>query len=263
MAGFPSPYRSTQQRIMNQNTTQAPRETGRFDFCPTLAEVMVTRRFKGRTGKSFDGMGALSSINNLIVLRNLCLDLKPRQTLEIGLSFGGSCLVFTASHRDLGHAPEPQHVALDPFQATVWDDSGLLVAERAGLLPYLDFRPQFSSLELPKLIGEGRKFDLVYIDGSHLFEDVFVDFFFVSQLLDHGGVMAFDDSSDPHVAKVLGFIRRNCSGSFRELELEPYRADFGRNLKYQIAKLIGKKQLTAFRKIGAAVREWNSPFADF
>ena len=248
---------------MNQKSMQSSRETGRFAFCPALAEVVTTRRFKGRTGKLFERIEALSSINNLVVLRNLCLALKPRQTLEIGLSFGGSCLVFTASHRDLGYPPERQHVALDPFQATVWDDSGLLIAEQAGLLPYLDFRRQFSSLALPGLILEGRKFGLVYIDGSHLFEDVFVDFFFVSQLLADGGLMAFDDSSEPHVAKVLRFIRRNFFRSFCELRLEPYRADFGRSFKYLIAKLLSKRQLTAFRKIGPPIREWNSAFVNF
>jgi cephalosporin hydroxylase len=242
---------------------QGPRETGRFSFCPALAEVMGTRRLKGRSGKVFEKLGALSSVNNLAVLRNLCLELKPRHTLEIGLCFGGSCLVFTASHRDLGRAPERQHVAVDPHQTTVWDDSGLLLVEKAGLSPFLDFRPQFSSLELPNLIQQGRKSDLVYIDGSHLFEDVFVDFYFVGQLLAEGGLMAFDDSSDPHVSKVLRFIRGNFSGSHRELDLAPFRADQGRNLKYQIARLLRKNQLTAFRKVGPSVREWNSPFAEF
>ncbi len=249
--------------MKEQDSKLAARETGRFDFCPSLAEVMVTRRFKGRTGKSFDGMGALSGVNNLIVLRNLCLDLEPRQTLEIGLSFGGSCLTFAASHRDLGHAPERQHVALDPFQATVWDDSGLVLMEKDGLAPYLDFRPQFSSLELPTMVREAPKFDLVYIDGPHLFEDVSLDFYFVARLLADGGVMAFDDSSDPHVAKVIRFVRRNLSESFSESDLGPFRSDRGRTLKYRIAKILQRNQLTAFRKVGKCVREWNSCFIHF
>ena len=86
-------------------------------------------------------------MNNLIVLRGLMLELKPEHTLEVGLSFGGSCLVFTASHRDLGHAPAGQHVALDPFQKQVWDDAGLVAVEKGGLAGYLDFRSAFSSIE--------------------------------------------------------------------------------------------------------------------
>src|SRR5687767_3451241 len=100
------PHRSTQQQQMtNGKNTPWEHEIGTFAFCPTLAEVLTARRFNGRTGKSFEGMGALSSVNNLAVLRNICGELKPHQTLEIGFSFGGSCLVFTACHRDLGHAP--------------------------------------------------------------------------------------------------------------------------------------------------------------
>ena len=87
---------------------------------------------------------------------------------EIGFSFGGSCLVFTASHRDLGRTPTRQHIAIDPFSDSVWDDCGLLSIERAGLTNYLDFRSAFSSAELPKLISDGARFDLVYVDGSHL-----------------------------------------------------------------------------------------------
>jgi hypothetical protein len=244
-------------------TTSKTHESGQFLFCPTLAEVLTRRRIVGRSEKVFDNLGALSSSNNLAVIRNLCLELRPRRTLEVGLSFGGSCLVFTASHRDLGHEPDGQHVALDPFQQKVWDDSGLLITERAHLSGYLDFRPRFSSIELPCLLEKGDKFDLAYIDGSHLFEDVFVDFYFISQLLADSGVVAFDDCSDPHVAKVLGFIRRNYSRSFEELDLGPYRCDHGLSFGYRIAKAFGRMQMTAFRKIGPAVREWSSSFVNF
>ena len=73
---------------------------------------------------------------------------------------------------------------------------------------YLDFREECSALELPKLMKQGARFDLVYIDGSHLFEDVFIDAYFVARLLTQGGVVVFDDSTNPHIAKVLRFLRR-------------------------------------------------------
>ncbi len=253
--------------MTNQNNLkslhESPHETGHFAFCPVLSEIIATRRIQGRTGRLFDGIGALSSVNNLIVLRNLCLNLKPRQTLEIGLSFGGSCLVFTTSHRDLGHPPERQHVALDPFQATVWDDSGITLADQAGVSSYLDFRPQFSSLELPGLIREGRKFDLVYIDGSHLFEDVFIDAHYVARLLSDEGVMIFDDSSMSHVKKVLRFIRRTLGAAFVEFDLAPYRRDSGKSIKYRMGRWFGRAQMTAFRRIGEVEREWDAPYVDF
>ena len=119
--------------------------------------MVSNRQAVGRTGKTFEELGALSSENNLTTLRNLCMHLKPRSTLEVGLSFGGSCLVFTASHRDLGREPKGQHIAIDPYERQVWDDCGLLATERAGLSGYLDFRDTPSSLVLPKLVSEGRQ----------------------------------------------------------------------------------------------------------
>ena len=104
-----------------------------FSFCQELQQLVASRRSFGRNGKVFDGVGALSSVNNIITIRNLCVELKPERTLEVGFSFGGSGLAFTASHRDLGHAPQHQHLALDPFQTAVWDDAGTIAVERAGL----------------------------------------------------------------------------------------------------------------------------------
>jgi hypothetical protein len=58
---------------------------------------------------------------------------------------------------------------------------GLLLTERADLSDYLDFHEAFSSIKLPAMISEGRQFDMVYIDGFRLFEDLFVDFYFREQ----------------------------------------------------------------------------------
>ena len=77
----------------------------------------------------------VSTINNLITLRNLHLALRPKRTLEVGLCHGGSCLVYTASHRDLaklGAKPEKQHTTIDPFQQDYWNDVGLLVTKKTS-----------------------------------------------------------------------------------------------------------------------------------
>jgi hypothetical protein len=243
--------------------SSALRGVGEFGFCPVLAELIDSRQTTGRSGKVFEGLAGLSSFNNLVILRGLMTTLKPARTLEVGFAFGGSGLVFTASHRDLGHPPSRQHVALDPFQGTLWDDCGLLAIERAGLTEYLDFRPAFSSLELPKMLSGGERFNLVYVDGSHLVENVFVDAYYVARLLCEGGVVAFDDSTYPHVRKVVKFLRTNCRTGLEEIHLLPYRADRGTSYRYRIARLLGRVQMTAFRRIGVIEREWNAAFHPF
>ena len=101
-----------------------------FEFCPVLAEVARSRRIVGNNGKVFEQLAALSSRNNLLTLRRLMLTLNPERTLEIGLGFGGSTLMFASTHRDLRHAPCGQHTSIDPFQTTVWDSSAILLLER-------------------------------------------------------------------------------------------------------------------------------------
>jgi predicted O-methyltransferase YrrM len=233
-----------------------------FAFCPVLDEMIQKRLITGRSGKRFHP-GALSTSNNLHMLRHLQLELKPRRTLEIGLCFGSSCLLFTATHREMGHQAGRQHLAVDPFQQEAWDDSGLLAIERAGLSDYLDFRPQFSSIILPRLLESGEQFGLIYVDGSHLFEDVFIDAYYTSRLLSEGGVVAFDDCRDSHVRKVIQFIRRNMTEALEEVDLSPYRADQGKSVKYRAARLMGKTQMRAFRRIGDLTRPYNAPLHNF
>jgi predicted O-methyltransferase YrrM len=234
-----------------------------LSFCPTLETLLREQNFIGRSGKEIRN-ASVSTANNLVTLRNLQLALKPKATLEIGLCYGGSCLVFTASHKELLGKPARQHTAIDPFQHEYWDDVGLLVTEKAGLSDYLDFIAAKSCFALPELLKRKRTYDLVYIDGSHLYEDVFIDLYFVARLLNPDGVVAFDDSADPHVAKVLNFVRTNMREILKPIDLAPYRADRGKSLKYKVAKVANRIQLTAFtRTAKPADREWNVPFADF
>jgi len=216
----------------------------------------------GRAGRIYTGLDALSTINNLRTIHELMQETCPLRTLEIGLSFGGSALVFCASHQELGRPPEAQHIALDPFQTTVWDSCGLMAVERAGLIGYMDFREAKSALELPRLLESGSRFGLVYIDGSHLFEDVFVDAYFAIRLLSERGVVAFDDSSNPHVAKVIRFLRASIPrAGLEELDLGHYR-DKGQ-FTYRVARYIGRVQLTAFRRVGDVERTWDAAFRSF
>lgn len=232
-------------------------------FCPELLAMIRDRRAVGRGGKVFEDLGSLSSLNNLITLRNICLVLKLLRTLEVRLGFGGSCLVFLTSHLDAGADPTKQHIAIDPYQSQVWDDCGLLAVERTGLMDYLRFCPGPSCIELPSLETEGHHFDLIYIDGSHLFEDVFIDFYFASRLLEERGIILFDACTDQHVRKVLRFIKTNCVNSFASFDLSPYRADQGKSIRYVLGGLVGKRQLLAFQKVGPSERSWNSRFANF
>jgi predicted O-methyltransferase YrrM len=232
------------------------------DFCPELETLLRSRRAVGTSGRVFENLIGTSTPNNLHVIRSLMRD-RPSRTLETGFAFGASCLTFTASHRENRSAPARQHVAIDPLQRTLFDGAGLLAVERSGLAGFLDFRGEPSALVLPQLVRDGEKFDLIYIDGSHFFEEILIDAYYCIRLLNEGGVMLFDDSTIGHVAKVVRFLRTNQSHCLAEVDLSAHRADGG-SLKYRAAKLLGRVQLTAFRRAGALDdRRWNIPLVEF
>jgi hypothetical protein len=233
-----------------------------FSFCPVLDDLIRTQRSVGRSGRVFEPLGALSTVNNLQVLRHLMLERRPRRTLEVGLGFGGSALAIAATHRELGHPASRQHTILDPFQASTWDDAALAAIDRAGLDAYVDFQSQYSSIALAILAAEPASFGLIYVDGSHLFEDVFIDAYFGFRMLAQGGLILFDDCAIDHVAKVLAFVSANWSGWTQEVDLSAHRADGG-SLKYQAARRLGKVQLRAFTRTGHDTRRWDVPLARF
>lgn len=230
-------------------------------FCPGLDEIYRTRRLVGRSGRVFENLGALSTVNNLSILRSLMLERRPQATLEVGLSFGGSALTIAATHRDLGHAAARQHVAIDPFQATVWDDAGVVALERSELIGYVDVRREPSATVLAAMAAAGRSCDLIYVDGSHLFEDVFVDAYFGFRLLPETGIILFDDCTNDHVAK-LRFIETNWAAVAAEVDLARHRAE-GTSLGRRLAGRFGFLQVRAFRRTAPFPREWDAPFGDF
>jgi predicted O-methyltransferase YrrM len=237
------------------------------DFCPVLNEMLSTHRTVGRSGKEFTGLGSNSTLNNLLFIQRMMQERKPHRTLEIGLAFGASTVLFCSEHQRLGHEASKQHTAIDPMQPfQLYDEAGVYAVERAGLSGFLDYHPEYSEFVLPQILQEGRRYDFIYIDGSHLFENVLIDAFYCAKLLSDGGLIAFDDCTDPHVAKAISFIRSNLSGSLREV--------LPNDIRSSAARLIGKRQLITFerlpytgphqpREFTTPLREWDSDLGKF
>jgi predicted O-methyltransferase YrrM len=220
-----------------------------LSFCPVLAEMYANRVVVGRSGKEFRSTSGLSTLNNLSVIRRLCMERKPSRTLEIGMACGGSALTIASSHRDLGRKGQLQHVAIDGFQRTGFDDVGRMQLARAGLEGYVSIDERLSSIALADMYSRQEKFDFIYVDGSHRFEDVFVDFYFARFLLSIDGVILFDDCSDAEVLKVVRFIRRNLSEAFESIPAYKLRDASGvQRVKLDVAERVGKTQLAGFVK---------------
>jgi hypothetical protein len=52
-------------------------------------------------------------------------------------------------------------------------------------------------------------FDIAYVDGSHLFDGVFVDIFYTLRLVRPGGLIILDDLWMPAVRSALSFFASN------------------------------------------------------
>ena len=140
------------------------------------------------------------------ILYHLIRDFKPTKTLEVGFAYGLSTLFICQALADNGQG---SHIAIDPYQNRKFRSIGLLNIERADLSKFLQFYPQPSYQVLAELNSQEESFDFAFIDGSHLFDFIMVDFFFIDRLLAQNGFIVFDDLWLPSVRKVVSFALHN------------------------------------------------------
>jgi predicted O-methyltransferase YrrM len=140
---------------------------------------------------------------------------RATQTIEIGLGYGISALFVCEGLLESG-GPDARHVVLDPYQARL-GNCGLQVLEEAGLVPLVEHHAEESQLALPRLLGEGRRFDLAFVDGNHRFDGVFLDLVYLGRLLRRGAVVFLDDYQLPAVARAASFCLRNLGWTLEEV----------------------------------------------
>ncbi len=141
-----------------------------------------------------------------VMLYNLIRSTRSTKTLEIGMAYGLSTLFMCQAHADNGNG---QHIAIDPWEKTLWKSIGLAYIQRAGLSNILHLYEATSYEALPQLLIEKECFGVIFIDGTHLFDHTLLEFFYADKLLPSGGYIVFDDVTLPAIRKVLTFILRN------------------------------------------------------
>jgi predicted O-methyltransferase YrrM len=115
---------------------------------------------------SWEGRSALFFLNYLPLSRMTCVD-----------TFGGN----------VEHHLNPYFAALAPKAEAQFDANLAQFAHR------LEKRKGSSASVLPELGIAGRRFDLAYIDGSHMAADVYRDGALTWPLMEAGGLILFDD----------------------------------------------------------------------
>jgi hypothetical protein len=102
------------------------------------------------------------------------------------------------------------HRAIDPFEETRWSGVGLqLVRDLGDNGVRFEWLPDYSIHALSQLIKQGRLVDFVFIDGSHRFDDVIVDFYLADQITRIGGLISLDDNWMLSIQTAANFITSN------------------------------------------------------
>jgi len=123
---------------------------------------------------------------------------RAHRTLESGLGFAISTLSICEGL--LANSRDALHVAADPYQfvglpmhSTTYAGVGLQLLEEAGVRDLVEFYEEESQIVFPRLLAEGRQFDLAFIDGNHRFEAVFLDLIYAGRLLRERAIIFLDD----------------------------------------------------------------------
>jgi len=158
----------------------------------------------GRTGKRFDVSPMSVDPKRGERLRQIVQKEAPDGTIETGFGYGLSSLFICQGLLDSGRETF-RHVVMDPAQEAVFDHAGLRVFEEAGIEDLLEFHGRGSELVLPRMVEDGRRFGLAFVDGCHRFESVFLDLFYMTRLVRPGGLIVVDDMWMPSVRTAVDF----------------------------------------------------------
>ena len=173
---------------------------------PVLDEILKTSRTLLPTGEYTNTAGFIDPRCGAL-LQKIIRELRPTICVEIGLAFGISTLYVLEA---LSESGGQKLIGMDPAQFDeYWQGGGIYNVKRAGYEALFEFYENTSQQILPRLAGEGLHIDFAFIDGWHTFDHTLIDFFYIDQLLNTGGVVVLDDVDYPSVRRVCEFIITN------------------------------------------------------
>ena len=141
------------------------------------------------------------------VLRDLVLAEKAHTVIEIGLAYGGSALAIAEALVSNGSG-QRRHLIIDAYQNRFYGSGwrAIVEADIAALCLLFEERSQ---IVLPRLLCDGFLADVAFVDGSHIFHNVFVDLFYLRELVRPSGLVILDDCSYPSVATAVRYFQVN------------------------------------------------------
>lgn len=151
-------------------------------------------------------------------LRDLLVAENARFVIEIGLAYGSSALAVAEALVSLGRN-DAVHLIIDAFQDH-FHDSGWQAIVDSGLTDICSLERDRSQLVLPRFAADGVVADAAFVDGSHIFHNVFVDLYFLRELVRPGGLIVLDDCDWPSVATAVRYFEVNTGWQAHRLDTD-------------------------------------------
>lgn len=171
--------------------------------CKLLYEIYESRQVIDPQG-GVHKLDQAANIRYCEALFNLVVNLKPKNVVEVGMANGCTSVAILAGLEHNGG--EGKLVSIDPGQTSQWKQVGVETVRRAGYAHRHTLMQDFNYNALPKLLAQGFKAELGYIDGWHTFDYCLLDWFYIEKMLTPGGVVGFNDSHFRAVHKVIKFV---------------------------------------------------------
>jgi predicted O-methyltransferase YrrM len=175
-----------------------------------LEKIFNNNKVHDSQGREYE-LVANTSMEQCGFLQNIIDTVRPTVGLEVGLAYGISTLAILEAFSKTGK--DFKHIVIDPFQ-TVWNNVGLENINRSGLKDRVEYFNDFSENVLPKLFFEGTKLQFAYIDSTKVFDVLMVDSYYITKMLDLGGVLVFDDVDIPSIRRLMRYLVQHPSFRF-------------------------------------------------
>lgn len=186
------------------NTARSEIRPGNLPPCPVLEGMYRTGRVRLPDGSTRPASSGISA-RHAAALYRMVLCEKPELVIETGMGQGFSTLAILCALAQTGG----RLISIDPYEG--WESgmqAALFAVRRAGYAEYHRFIRRRSSEALPFLVAEGTRIQMAYVDGSHRFEDVFIDFYYLDRMLVPGGVIGFNNCGWTDVYRVIRFVQK-------------------------------------------------------
>jgi len=172
------------------------------------AEAILEQMYTSPTLEGSDGLVEIDAGTRIdrtlgAELHRLIRENNVQRSLEVGLAYGFSTIWIMDALPEGG-----THVAMDPGQFSYWHGVGLTQARKLSGKNF-EFIEDMSIHVLSDRIRAGDRFDFIFIDGNHRFDDVLTDFYLADQILKPGGVMVLDDVWMASIRTVANYVLKN------------------------------------------------------